>query len=184
MKLARFKRVAQKLRVPLGFVIVPAFVLLAHPNWTTLAVGGTIAFAGVLLRGWASGHLRKMAALTTSGPYAHTRNPLYLGSFVMAIGVAVAAGSWWLVVLATGAFLLVYVPVMFAEVDTMRELFPMDYEVWARQVPLFFPRITPATGLANASFDPALYMTYREYRAALGLATVIAFFAIRVLLEF
>jgi protein-S-isoprenylcysteine O-methyltransferase Ste14 len=171
----KLKRIMQRLRVPLGFVLVPIFLIFAEPTWTSMLVGAGLAVLGISIRAWASGHLRKMAELTTSGPYAHTRNPLYFGTFLMVAGAAIAAGTWWLVALVVGLFLLVYVPVMLAEVDTMRALFPDQYDQWAAEVPLFLPRPVPwrASDRKN-QFDPRLYLRYREYRAAIGVAGVLA----------
>ena len=86
----------QRWRVPLGFVCAGLFVVLARPDRRSLFVGGAVALVGLGIRAWASGHIRKNARLAVSGPYAHTRNPLYLGSFVMGVGFTVAAsGRWW-----------------------------------------------------------------------------------------
>lgn len=166
----------QRWRVPLGFLCAAVFILLARPRPLTLAAGGAVALAGLLLRAWASGHIRKNDRLAVSGPYAHTRNPLYLGSFMLGIGfVVAAAGSWWLLALLAaifaGLFLGIYLPVMRVEAATLAELFGDEYERYAGAVPLFFPRPGPyrtAEG-DGAKFDPSLYLRYREYRAALGL---------------
>ena len=175
MTAVRLKQAMQRLRVPLGFVLVPVFLFFAEPSWSTVAAGAALAAAGIAVRAWASGHLRKMAELTTSGPYAYTRNPLYFGTFLMVAGAAVAAGRWWLVLLVAGLFLAVYGPVMLAEVDTMRALFPDAYDRWAGEVPLFVPRVLPARSADRKNrFDARLYLRYREYRAALGLAAVLA----------
>jgi protein-S-isoprenylcysteine O-methyltransferase Ste14 len=177
MTAGRLKRLAQRLRVPLGFVIAPLFLVFAEPTWTSVAAGAAVAGVGLSMRAWASGHLRKMAELTTSGPYAYTRNPLYFGTLLMIAGVSIAGGEWWLVVMAAGAFLAVYVPVMVAEVETMRALFPQSYDEWAAEVPLFVPRLSPARSVSarpGARFDSSLYVRYREYRAALGLVAVLA----------
>jgi protein-S-isoprenylcysteine O-methyltransferase Ste14 len=184
MTARRLRQAMQRLRVPLGFVLVPMFVLFAEPSWGSVVSGAALAAAGIALRAWASGHLRKMAELTTSGPYAHTRNPLYLGTFLMASGAAVAAGRWWLVALVAGLYLAVYVPVMLAEVETMRALFPDAYDRWAAEVPLFFPRPVPARAADRVNrFDARLYLRYREYRAALGLAAVLAVLVAKLVLK-
>ena len=94
----------QRWRVPLGFLLAPIFVLLARPRPWTLAVGGVIGLVGLGLRAWASGHLRKNDALAITGPYAYTRNPLYLGSFLIGIGFTVAAGRWALATPVCRAF--------------------------------------------------------------------------------
>jgi hypothetical protein len=126
-----------------------------------------------------------MTELTTSGPYAYTRNPLYFGTFLMAVGMGCAAGEWWLTVVVAGSYLMVYVPVMLAEVDTMRGLFPEAYDRWAAEVPLFLPQFSPARGASSGGlrrFNLELYLHYREYRAALGLAVVIATLVAKIVL--
>ena len=164
----------QRLRVPIGFVTAILFVVFSRPSWRSLAAGIPIALAGALIRAWASGHLRKNAELATGGPYAHTRNPLYFGSFVMAVGCATAGGSWpvgaWLVLF----FLAVYWPVMQAEAAHMRTLFGQGYARWSAEVPLFLPRLTPYRGGQARSFELSQYLHHREYRALIGLGIVLA----------
>lgn len=161
----------QRWRVPLGFLSGAAFIALARPRVLTLTVGGAVALLGLALRAWAAGHIRKNAALATSGPYAHTRNPLYLGSFLLGVGFTLAAGRWWLGGVFAALFLGIYLPVMRVEGATLAELFGDEYRRYARAVPLFFPRLTPYrdTGAPDTRFDAKLYLRYREYRAALGL---------------
>ena len=173
------RRRLQRLRVPLGFLTAILFVFGSRPTWRSLMIGLPIALCGVLIRAWASGHLRKNAELTVSGPYAHTRNPLYFGSFVMAIGCAVAGGHLWLGLLLVGFFLLVYVPVMEAEAAHMQSLFAQSYARWAASVPLFLPRLTPYASGTTRSFDPQQYLHHREYRAFFGLTIVLAFLFIK-----
>jgi protein-S-isoprenylcysteine O-methyltransferase Ste14 len=164
----------QRLRVPVGFITAILFVFFSRPTWRSLAVGAPIALCGAFFRAWASGHLRKNAELAVSGPYAFTRNPLYFGSFVMATGCAFCGGSLWLGLWLTALFLTVYMPVMRAEAAHMRSLFASDYELWAANVPFFVPRVTPYRNCRTQRFDPQQYMRHREYRAAIGLAIVIA----------
>ena len=167
----------QRWRVPLGFVCAVVFVLLAKPNRLSLAVGGAVALLGLALRAWASGHIRKNSQLAVSGPYAHTRNPLYLGSFVLGLGFTIAASSSLWLLVALGAlfaalFLGIYLPVMRVEAETLAGLFGDEYRLYASAVPLLVPRLTPyCSGETDAAtkFDIALYLRYREYRAALGL---------------
>lgn len=166
----------QRWRVPLGFLCAAVFVVLAAPSAKTLAVGGIVAVCGLAIRAWASGHIRKNDRLAVSGPYAFTRNPLYFGSFILGAGFTIAAaGRWWLFPLLGGLFaalfLGIYLPVMRVEAQTLAELFGEDYARYARAVPLFVPRLTPySDGRASrVKFDAALYLRYREYRAALGL---------------
>jgi protein-S-isoprenylcysteine O-methyltransferase Ste14 len=157
----------QRWRVPLGFLCGALFMLLARPRPLTLALGGAVAVLGLGLRAWAAGHIRKNDALATSGPYAYTRNPLYLGSFLLGVGFTVASSRWPLGILFAALFLGIYLPVMRVEATTLADIFGEDYRRYARAVPLFFPyRDEKAQG---TKFDPGLYLRYREYRAALGL---------------
>lgn len=164
----------QRLRVPIGFVTAILFVIFSRPGWRSLSIGVPIALCGALIRAWASGHLRKNAELAVAGPYAHTRNPLYFGSFVMAMGCAIAGGSWpigaWLVIF----FLAVYWPVMQAEAAHMRTLFGDAYARWSAEVPLFLPRLTPYRAAQRRDFDLNQYLHHREYRGLIGLGIVLA----------
>ena len=87
---SKFVKFLQRIRVFSGFVIAIVFLVFSRPTPVTLAVGLSVALIGVLLRAWACGHLRKSSELDVSGPYAHTRNPLYLGTFIIALGFGVA----------------------------------------------------------------------------------------------
>ena len=161
----------QRWRVPLGFVCAAAFLFFARPTPKALLIGASISLLGLALRAWATGHIRKNAQLATSGPYAYTRNPLYLGSFLLGLGFTVASGRLLLGLLFAALFLGIYLPVMRVEASTMAGLFSREYDVYRRSVPLFFPRITPfREGESTRNrFDGNLYLRYREYRAALGL---------------
>ena len=171
----------QRWRVPLGFVIAPIFVLLAKPKPWTLAVGGVIGLAGLALRAWASGHLRKNDALTTTGPYAYTRNPLYLGSFLIGTGFTIAAGRWELAVLFGVLFLGIYVPVMRVESETLEELFGHKYRRYAQDVPLFLPWFKKYESQTSSRFDSALYKRYREYQAAIGFVVAFVILVIKAI---
>jgi protein-S-isoprenylcysteine O-methyltransferase Ste14 len=161
----------QRWRVPLGFICGAVFIMLANPRPVTLAIGGIVAVLGLALRAWAAGHIRKNAQLATSGPYAYTRNPLYLGSFLLGLGFTIASSRWALGVIFAALFLGIYLPVMRVEAATLAEMFGEDYRRYSNAVPLFFPRPLPyRDGLTQGvKFDPGLYLRYREYRAALGL---------------
>ena len=185
-----FRKLAQKIRVPAGFILAPLLIIAAHPTGLSLMTGAALALIGLAIRAWASGHLRKNQELSVAGPYAYTRNPLYLGTFIMATGIAVATGSLWFVALFIAVYLLIYLPVMAAEAEYMQELFPDDYEHYSRRVPLMFPRFTPYMPQKAdkhqdsrvdqfKSFDSSLYLRHREYRAAIGVAFVMALIAAR-----
>src|SRR5207302_9504789 len=93
-----WSRVARRIRVPLGFAFAVLYFWLARPTWRSIAISVMLIVPGLLIRAMASGHVRKNEAIATSGPYAYTRNPLYLGSLLIGIGFAAAARSWWVAV--------------------------------------------------------------------------------------
>jgi protein-S-isoprenylcysteine O-methyltransferase Ste14 len=160
----------QRLRVPLSFACAALFLLFARPRPIALLAGSTISVFGLLLRAWASGHIVKNSRLATSGPYAYTRNPLYLGNFLLGLGFTIGSGWWPLGILFAILFLGIYLPVMRVESETLAQLFGESYQRYARGVPIFLPRVTPyKSGESQTEFDRGLYMRYREYRAALGL---------------
>jgi protein-S-isoprenylcysteine O-methyltransferase Ste14 len=160
----------QRWRVPFGFACAALFILLAQPRRTTLIAGAIVSLVGLALRAWSAGHIRKNDALAVSGPYAYTRNPLYLGSFLMGLGFTIASARWPLAVLFAGIFVGIYYPVMRVEASTLAQLFEESYPAYASGVPLFLPRLTPYQGGGGTNrFDRTLYLRYREYEAALGL---------------
>src|ERR1044072_2897 len=126
------RKIAQRIRVPAGFLLGPLLLIAANPTPRSLMIGAAIAFAGLMIRAWASGYLKKNMELTVSGPYARTRNPLYLGTFILGSGVAITSGSIWFVVLFMALYLLIYYPVMRAEAETLGKLFPAEYEAYTR----------------------------------------------------
>lgn len=174
----------QRWRVPLGFLFAAIFFVAARPVWQSLAVGGAIALIGLLIRAWASGHIRKNAVLAISGPYAYTRNPLYLGSFLIGLGFTIGGASWWTVLLFAVWFLGLYLPVMRKEAQDLRQIFGAEYEKYAQEVPLFLPRVTAfrTEKASDVKFDPELYLRYREYRAALGLVAALGLLALKATL--
>ena len=166
----------QRWRVPLGFLCAALFLFFAQPTIWTLVVGAIVALPGLGLRAWASGHLKKNESLATTGPYAYTRNPLYLGSFIMGLGFTIAAGRVFLVLIFVIMILGIYLPVMRVESQTLSELFGRKYQRYAREVPLFWPRFSPYRQ-NETDFDKALYLRYREYRAAIGIVIAWALLA-------
>ena len=172
-------QIARRIRVPLGFAFAVLYLWWAHPTWNSLAFGGVIALAGVALRAVASGHISKDSELTTSGPYAYTRNPLYLGSVIIAAGFAVAARSPWVVIALVISFLSIYVPVIRGEEEFLRSRFP-QFDAYARQVPRLLPRLTKKVN-GSGSFSRQRYLRHREYNALIGTAAMIAALAAKLL---
>jgi hypothetical protein len=171
----------QRLRVPLGFVVGGLYLWLARPQPRLLAAGALVALAGVAMRAWAAGHIVKNDRLATTGPYAHTRNPLYFGSFLLAAGFALAAH--WLLLAAVAVFwLVVYLPVIQREAAHVRSLHPAAYDEWARHVPAFLPRLTPWRGgdrTEAGGFSLPLYLRHREWQAGLGYLAILAWLVVR-----
>ena len=166
-----WSKIARRIRVPLGFVFAAAYIWLARPTVVSIVIGGCVAFAGLCIRALASGHVEKNEVLATSGPYAHTRNPLYLGSIILAIGFLIAAKSWWLPVIAAAMLLAIYVPVIRSEEAFLRTRFP-EFDDYAAQVPRLFPR-GRSYQRRPGSFSWHLYWKHREYNAALGAGLMI-----------
>jgi protein-S-isoprenylcysteine O-methyltransferase Ste14 len=169
---AEWSGIARRIRVPLGFAFALFYLWIAHPSWKSIAVGTLIAIPGIWLRAFASGHVRKNEELTTTGPYAYTRNPLYLGSLIMAIGFALAARSVWVLVLIVLIFLAIYLPVIRGEEVFLRSTFP-TFDEYARNVPRLLPRVR-AFSQAPGGFSHPLYWQHREYNAVLGTAALMA----------
>lgn len=179
---------AARWRVPLGFALGIAFIFLSQPTVPFLVAGALVAFSGLSLRAYAAGYLEKSRELATCGPYRYTRNPLYLGSFFMGLGFAVAAGSWVLGLVFLCFFLLIYVPVMRREENYLRRQFGEAYDRYASLAPLFIPTFrTSANATWNsASKDRFLWDRYRrnhEYEAALGYFGGLVFLVIKLLLR-
>ena len=164
-----FKRYADavaKLRVPCGFVMVASFAWLSRPSVESMCLGLPVSLAGLALRGWAAGHLEKNRQLARGGPYAMVRNPLYVGTSLVAAGLAIASRRWLLAGIFAAVFLLVYLPVIELEEQHLRDLFP-EFGEYARQVPALVPRLR--RGLGAGRFRWSLYRHNREYEAGLGL---------------
>ena len=181
MPLATWSRVARRIRVPIGFLSAVLFVLLARPTRTSLLAGTFAMIPGLLLRGLASGHVQKDKQLTTSGPYAYTRNPLYLGSLMMAAGFAIAARNWWIVAIMLLTFFLIYIPVIAGEERYLGKTFP-EYGEYARNVPRMFPRLTPY-GSQRSDYSSARYWKHREYQASIGCVVVLAILVVKMVIS-
>ena len=168
-----------KLRVPCGFILVIAFAWLSHPTAKSLALGLPVSLAGIALRSWATGHLEKNKRLVRSGPYAFVRNPLYLGTCLVAAGFVIAGRRWILAVLFAAVFSLVYLPVIELEEQHLRDLFP-EFPDYASKVPTIFPTIHPLPH--SEQFRWSLYRSNREYEALAAFFAGTALLVAKVLL--
>lgn len=175
----RWSRIARRIRVPLGFAFAAVFLWLAHPTALFLALSLLLVAPGLILRAYASGYVKKNAELTTTGPYAYTRNPLYLGSMLIAFGFALGARSISIAIALAVLFAVVYIPVIRSEEQYLRSVFP-GFDAYAatvpRLVPGLLPRPAPAGGAepARGEFSLPLYRHHREYNALIGAASMYA----------
>jgi protein-S-isoprenylcysteine O-methyltransferase Ste14 len=160
-------------RVRVGYPVAIAAFWFARPRPRWLFFGVGIAVLGLLVRGYAAGHLRKHKQLAISGPYAYTRNPLYLGSVLLAAGFCVASRSWISTALLA-SYLIVFYPIVIRREQTeLKTLYGGAFDEYASRVPAFWPRLSPAK-LSDQHFSWALYRQNREYEAAIGLAVAMA----------
>jgi protein-S-isoprenylcysteine O-methyltransferase Ste14 len=181
-----WQKIARRVRVPLGFVVAAIFLVFARSSWHTLAWSLLLVMPGLWLRGYAAGYVKKNAELTRTGPYAYTRNPLYLGSMGIAAGFAVAAGQLWLGLLLVVLFLAIYVPTILSEEAFLRGAFA-SFDEYAQKVPRLLPRPTAARFAdANAGggrFSAERYLHHREYNALMGAVAIYAALTLRMLLR-
>lgn len=165
-------RIARRIRVPLGFAFTGLYLWLARPTAASMLIGSALIVPGLVIRALASGHVQKNEQLTTTGPYAYTRNPLYLGSLILAVGFAVSARSLWIGAGLIVIFVAIYLPVIRGEEAFLREHFA-EFAEYARQVPRLWPRLSSFSAIPG-SFSWNLYWKHREYNATLGSGLLMA----------
>jgi protein-S-isoprenylcysteine O-methyltransferase Ste14 len=165
--------------VPFGFLFAALFMWRATPTVRSLLASIPVVVAGVALRAYASGYLNKNAELATSGPYAFTRNPLYLGSLMLALGFLLAAQSWLLLACFLILFSVIYAPTIASEEKWLSQNFA-SFHVYCKSVPRIFPRLTPAKLGGQGAFSSALYRKHREYNALMGAAAIYAVLALKL----
>jgi len=165
-------KIARRIRVPLGFAFTALYLWLAKPTAASMIIGTALIIPGLAIRALASGHVQKNEQLTMTGPYAYTRNPLYLGSLILAGGFAISARSWWIGAGLVLIFLAIYLPVIRGEEAFLQEHFS-EFAEYARQVPRLLPRLSSCSrGRGTFSWD--LYWKHREYNATLGAVAMMA----------
>jgi protein-S-isoprenylcysteine O-methyltransferase Ste14 len=160
-----------RLRVPGGFVLVAAFLYFSDPTPASLLWGLPVSVLGLWVRGWAAGHLEKNQQLAIGGPYAYLRNPLYIGTLLVAAGLVIASRQPGLALLFAAVFGLIYLPVIGLEEQHLRNLFP-QYAEYTRHVRALLPRLTPyrPAGSSSHHFRWSLYWKNQEHNALLGFA--------------
>jgi protein-S-isoprenylcysteine O-methyltransferase Ste14 len=171
--LTSWSKVARRIRVPTGFLFAAFYLWRARPSLASMVYSLLLVIPGLLLRAYASGYVKKNTELTVSGPYAYTRNPLYLGSILMAFGFAAASRSLWITLLLALLFTLIYAPTIYSEEQFLRSTFPA-FDGYAKRVPRLLPRLTPARMGGEGAFSSALYRQHDEYNSVLGACAVYA----------
>ena len=176
-----WSRIARRIRVPLGFAFAVFYLWLARPTPLFMAWSLILVIPGIWLRAYASGYVKKNTELTVTGPYAFTRNPLYLGSMFIAFGFALAARSIWIALALAALFAVIYVPVIRSEEAFLRSTFS-EFDAYAAHVPRLLPRLIPARGSKSgrSAFSPQLYRKHREYNALIGAVAIYAALALRI----
>ncbi len=176
-----WSRIARRIRVPLGFAFAVLYLWLARPTPLFIALSLALVIPGIWLRAYASGYVKKNTELTMTGPYARTRNPLYLGSMLIAFGFALASRSIWIAVALVVLFAIIYAPVIRSEEAFLRSRFP-GFDAYAARVPRLLPRLTaaPADDRESGSFSPDLYKKHREYNALIGAVAIYAALVLRI----
>jgi protein-S-isoprenylcysteine O-methyltransferase Ste14 len=167
-----------RLRVATGFVLVAAFAWFSRPDLKSLILGLPVSALGLLLRAWATGHLEKNIRLAESGPYAYVRNPLYLGTSLVAAGLVIASRRWLLAVLFAAVFAFIYLPVIELEEQHLRHLFSR-FEEYAQRVPALWPTLRTSKSAGRFRWD--LYVRNREYQALFGWLAGMALLLYKVL---
>ena len=169
-------------RLKLVWLLILPFFYFARPTTTLLIWGGVSTVVGALIRAWAAGCIRKDQQLCTTGPYAFTRNPLYVGSFFLGLGVTVAGGQWPFILAFLIFFSWAYIRTMRAESVLLEELFGDVFRDYRRAVPVLIPRLTPYRRPESVTeagpapgFSFSMYWQNREYQAALGILAGFAY---------
>jgi|WetSurMetagenome_2_1015567.scaffolds.fasta_scaffold55106_2 protein-S-isoprenylcysteine O-methyltransferase Ste14 len=180
----RIFKTLHRWRVRAGLVFLPALLVFARPRPLPAAAGLAVCVLGLAVRAWAAGHIKKEKQLAVSGPYRYTRNPLYLGNFLLGLGVGIGTGTWIGLLIFAVYFLAFYPPVILEERDRMRRIFPEAYADYEAKVPIFLPALRPYPAAPGAKFSVAQYRRNREQRALIGTAVIWAILAARMILGF
>ncbi|MBI3812206.1 MAG: isoprenylcysteine carboxylmethyltransferase family protein [Nitrospirae bacterium] len=175
-----FFEIVRRYRIVLSGLIGALLIYLSRPTAVSLLAGLPLVMLGEAIRTWSSGHIRKNKELATDGPYAHTRNPLYLGSFGIGLGFVVMGNSLWVLFIFLFAFGLVYWGVIRSEEGYLAQVFGSRFEQYIRTVPCFFPRWRRSPYGAGG-FGWALVWKHREYQAWAGIAAGVGILIIKML---
>jgi protein-S-isoprenylcysteine O-methyltransferase Ste14 len=166
-------------RVAAALPLALAGAWLARPTVAGLAAGAAISAVGLAVRGLAASRVDKNETLATSGPYAATRHPLYLGSTLVLVGLVVAAQSWTVAALGVAYLALFYPATMAREDRKLRARHGAAFDAWAARVPRFWPRPMAVRAIADGC-SWARYRKSREYRAIVAVALGMALLSMKL----
>ncbi len=154
--------------------LVLLVLYLAHFDKTYFFCSYFLIVSGEILRIWAAGHLQKEKILTTGGPYRWIRNPLYLGSFLIALGFYLIMDSRWILPVIFVYFGLFYYPVVRHEEKILGEKFPDEYPPYADAIPAFYPALRKWL-YPTTHFSFQQMVKNKEYNAILGILMAYAY---------
>ena len=186
LEIKRSRKFWMRWRVRLGYPVAIVFLVLARPIPQSILIGGIVAAFGLLIRAAAAGHLHKDEQLATTGPYSVTRNPLYLGSAILAAGFMIAGFSWWAGLIVALYFAVFYTAVIRNEEADLRKRFGAEFDAYAARVPAFLPWLParqeegPQPKSPTAAFSWPQYRRNREYQALLGAVAGLAVMWLRM----
>ncbi len=132
-----------RIRVHMAYFLLIVFAFSARPAAPYFWVGTAMVWAGVLIRAWAAGIIKKDNELAVEGPYSLCRNPLYVGNFLIGYGICVINSHWWSFALLTVYFLLIYPFTIKKEERKLSQFFGDTFARYKQQVRRFIPRLTP-----------------------------------------
>ena len=159
-------------RISTSTALAAGLWLLARPDLASILTGFPLVLLGEGIRTWASGQIEKNKRLAREGPYALTRNPLYLGNFCLGVGFSVMAGRWLVPAIFLPTFAFIYGATIRAEEMTLQKLFGREFEAYRSSVPRFFPRLP--SGPVGGRFRWDLVRKHREFDTWIGIVAGVA----------
>ena len=173
-------KAAKNYRTRLSGVLAVLFLILAQPTARTLLWGTIIIIVGQSIRIWSAGYIHKNEILTVTGPYSLSRNPLYVGSFIMGTGFLVGMGVFWLAAVFLIFFAVVYWFTIRWEEDKLKRIFPDQWEGYRSRVPRFFPLLR-WPGYRQGQFGWSQVVKHKEMLNAAVVAAVYGILWIKAL---
>lgn len=169
--------------VPLLLLVANLLLRPTYGGWPAYGAGVALVVLGEVVRFWANGYIAKDQEVTTGGPYAHVRNPLYFGSLLLSIGYGLVSGFGWIgVAMLLALFLVFHLAAIKYEETFLTAQFGSVYQDYLAKVPRLVPSISPrTTGPGHYSWQKALYN--REHYSAAFAALFVALLSVRFLLH-